>query len=303
MARTARYAWYTGRPRAPAAGAWVGASAAAAGQATQATRAPRGARAAPWYLPGSRRAARCSSPRPGGRGRRHWPPGWGGPAQLHRPSLTRAPRRRAGVRPRPGYWVRALPWPRGRTPPGPQSAGRLTGLIGGPPGGCRTGSRVRGPRTPCHPSHQGGEAIRYRPPRRPPPAGRTRERRRVGGGLRGPPCPGQWGGGAAPGPSPPSPPAGAGASAEPELRQDAPPQQPCLPSLAERPPASLPDVFGRISAALSSRAPPRRRPPPAGATTTPPQSRQDGGGHDARAPALPTGHGRRSGRGPPLPPH
>ena len=75
VARRARYAWDTGRRRAPAAGAWAGASAAAAGQATQATRAPRGARAAPWYLPGSRRAARCSSPRPDGRGRRHFPPG------------------------------------------------------------------------------------------------------------------------------------------------------------------------------------------------------------------------------------
>ena len=215
------------------------------------------------------------------------------------------PRRRAGVRPRPGCWARALPSPRGRTPPGPRSARRLTGLIGRPPGGCHTGSRVRGPRTPYHPSHQGGGTNPIPTPRRSPPAGRTRERRRVGGGLRGPACPGQWGGGGGArhrDRPPPSPPAGAGASAEPGLRQDAPP------------PAAPPPLPGRATPGVATQ---RVRPhlcgpeqpraaaaeaPPAGATT-PPQSRQDGGGHDVRAPALPAGHGRRSGRGPPLPPH
>ena len=76
----------------------------------------------------------------------------------------------------------------------------------------------------------------------------------MGGGLRPPPCPGQWGGGRSTGPVPPPlPPSRSGglSRARAAAGRPPPPQQPPLPSLAERPPTSLPDVFGRISRCLS----------------------------------------------------
>ena len=132
----------------------------------------------------------------------------------------------------------------------------------GASGGMSHRESVEGAAVPLSPQPRGGGTNPIPTPPALPPRGEDEGAPPSGGGAEGPPLSRPVGGGAAPGPSPPSPPAGAGASAEPELRQDAPPQQPPLPSLAERPAASLPDVFGRISAALSSRAPPRQSPPP-----------------------------------------
>ena len=122
----------------------------------------------------------------------------------------------------------------------------------GAPGGMSHRESGEGAADPLSPQPPGGGTNPIPTPPALPPRGEDEGAPPSGRGPEGPPLSRPVGGGAAPGLSPPSPPAGAGASAEPELRQDAPPQQPPLPSLAERPPASLPDVFGRISATLSS---------------------------------------------------
>ena len=101
VALTARSAWNMGRHHAPGAKAWAGASAATAGRATKGTLTPRQARAVRGSRPGSRRAARCLSPRTGAQERRRCPPGWDGPAQPPKPSRPRGPRRLAGACPPP----------------------------------------------------------------------------------------------------------------------------------------------------------------------------------------------------------
>ena len=237
-AHTARSAWSTGGRPVPAAGALAGASVAAARLATWATRASRGAPAAPWPLPGSHRDAKCSYPRSNGRGQRSYPPGWGEPAQHCRPSATRTPRRRAGVRPRQGCWARVHPKLWTWAPPGPQSVRHLTGLFGGSRGGCQTTQRVGGPQTPYHPSQQGGAIARDRPPWHSPPARRTWKRRQVRE-QQGPPCAGQRGGAQHRGRCPPSPPAKAGALVQPAARQD-PLQSPLPPQGSRVSPGPIP---------------------------------------------------------------
>ena len=140
-------------------------------------------------------------------------------------------------------------------PPGLQSVGRLTRLTGGSRGGCRTEQRVGGQQTPCQPSQGGGG---QQPETDPPGSLRPRGGHGgaagwVGSGAPLVPATGGWGRktGAAP---PPHAPPEQGPQWGPRCGRTPPP--------AERPPPSLPEVFSRISAALSSRAPPRRRSPP-----------------------------------------
>ena len=115
-----------------------------------------------------------------------------------------------------------------------------------------------GSRPPITPANGGGGAATLdRPPRLPPPMRGPWGHHRVGGQQTSS-RPGQRGGAMARG-RPPSSSTGAGVLVEPAARQD-PPLHP--PPLAERLPPSLPDVFSRISAALSSRAPLRRPSPP-----------------------------------------
>ena len=109
VALRARSALSMGGRRAPSAEAWAGASAAAAGRAMKGTPTPRRSHRVRGPGPGSREAAKCSSPRTGTQERPHCPPGWGGPARPPTPSRTWAPRRHAGARPLSVRWAPALP--------------------------------------------------------------------------------------------------------------------------------------------------------------------------------------------------
>ena len=174
------------------------------------------------------------------------------------------------ARSRPECWAHALLLPWGQTPSGPRSARRLTGLNGGIRGGVSHRTTGGGAADPLSPQPVPGGGGGGQQPGTDPlvflrPRGGPWGHHRAGG-QQTPSRPGQRGGGAMARGRPPlilrrcGSPGGAGGAAPP----------PPPPPPAERPPPSLPDVFSRISAALSSRAPPRRR-STAGTTTVPTQ--------------------------------
>ena len=193
--------------------------------------APRGARAAPSPRLGSRRVARCSSPRQGVRGRPRWPPGWDGPARPPRPCRARAPWPPADARPRPEFWALAphLPW--GSMSPGPQSAKRLTGLTEGTRGGM--GRQTTGGGASDTPSTQpaggeGGGKPMLAASSSLANAGAAGAP--MGGGATDHPPPQPAGGGGSSSTSvPPSSLACAGASVAPAAQRDFPPAAPAPP--------------------------------------------------------------------------